>query len=251
MNNNNLNNNNNNNNNNGILNTLITTTTSTIYNGVVDTTNNNTALSRFLIFFIPLNIITLYLFFKAKLPISFAKYYGRFFHICSFPIILLFQFAGLRGPHISKIDEHVYLGALPMYWDVENMVSHHQIKAIVNLCDEYAGPRSEYQKYDIDQLYIPVVDHYEPSIKDIKVAIHFIQHHVAQGHKVLIHCKAGRGRSGAIAICWVALSRGISLEEAQKYLIEKRKKVRKHLYRQKNIIGFYDQFCSNNNNNSL
>jgi len=239
----------NNNNNEGVINTLITTTTSTIYNGLLATSTSNTnqsTLSRFLIFFIPFNIITLYLFYKAKLPITFARYYGRLFHYFSFPIILLFQFAGLRGPHISKIDDDVYLGALPMYWDVENMVSNHKIRAVVNLCDEYSGPQTEYQRYAIHQLHLSVVDHYEPSVKEIKQAIQFIQSHVAVGHKVLIHCKAGRGRSGAIAICWVAISRRVSLEEAQKYLIEKRKKVRKHLYRQENVIGFYHQYYNNN-----
>ncbi|EFA85507.1 hypothetical protein PPL_01464 [Heterostelium album PN500] len=65
------------------------------------------------------------------------------------------------------------------------------------------------------------------------------------GNNVFIHCKAGRGRSGAVAICWVAYHHRLSLEAAQQYLLERRSKVRKTLYKQKNVNAFYSKYCLN------
>jgi atypical dual specificity phosphatase len=40
-------------------------------------------------------------------------------------------------------------------------------------------------------LYLPTVDHLEPTVEDMRKAVHFIEQHVQQGRKVLIHCMAG------------------------------------------------------------
>ncbi|MFG0263537.1 MAG: dual specificity protein phosphatase family protein, partial [Rhodopirellula sp. JB055] len=50
----------------------------------------------------------------------------------------------------------------------------------------------------------------------------FIQRHVENGKAVYIHCKAGRARSATIAICWLIAHKGMSPDEAQAWLLEKR-----------------------------
>ncbi|EGC38544.1 hypothetical protein DICPUDRAFT_86492 [Dictyostelium purpureum] len=215
-------------------------------NNVISNTPQQITFTNFLTIIIPIKIlITLYLFYKARLPISFARYFGRVFHFFTSPLVMLFQWAGLRGPLISQIDDNVYLGAMPMSYNIEMLVSKYQINSVVNLCDEYNGPIQQYTRYGITQLYIPVVDHYEPTVQEIKSSIDFIQRQVESGNRVFIHCKAGRGRSGAIAICWLAHSKRISIEQAQKMLLEKRSKVRRGLYKQKNVLQFYNQYCFN------
>eukprot|EP01133_Synstelium_polycarpum_P004083 gene4083-4756_t len=192
--------------------------------------------------------VTIYMFHKAKMPVWMARYFGRVFHMVTFPVVQAAQMAGLRGNLLDRVDDNVYIGAMPMYWDVDTALAHNNVRAVVNLCDEYAGPVATYARYGIKQLYLPVVDHYEPSVAELRSAITFIEQQVAERNSVFVHCKAGRGRSGAVVICWIAYSKNMSLEQAQKYLIERRNKVRKGLYRQKNIMAFYAKYCNGNSN---
>ena len=44
-----------------------------------------------------------------------------------------------------------------------------QVRGVINLCDEYAGPVKKYKTLGIQQLHLKTVDHFEPSVKDLKV----------------------------------------------------------------------------------
>ncbi|EAL71055.1 phosphatidylinositol phosphatase [Dictyostelium discoideum AX4] len=221
---------------------------------IIENINNDsgsTYLMNILGILIPIKIVvTIYLFSKARLPVGFARYFGRLYHFMTNPIRLGLQIAGLRGPFISQLDDNVYLGAMPMGSDVTLLFYKYKINSIVNLCDEYQGPTQHYTQYGMQQLYVPVVDHFEPDVEIIEKSIQFILKQIELGNRVYIHCKAGRGRSGAIAICWIAYSRRVSLEVAQKILLEKRKIVRKQLYKQKNVNQYYSSYCLNSNINS-
>jgi len=38
------------------------------------------------------------------------------------------------------------------------------------MCQEYAGPTRKYKKLGITELWLPTVDHFEPSVQDLKVS---------------------------------------------------------------------------------
>ncbi|GAM29070.1 hypothetical protein SAMD00019534_122460, partial [Acytostelium subglobosum LB1] len=187
---------------------------------------------------------SVYLFHKALLPLPIARYFGRVFHFFTAPFVLAMQYSGLRGNLIDRIGDGVYLGAAPYSWNMQQLLVNN-IGAVVNLCDEYGGPVTLYAKHNIRQLYLPTVDHYEPELSELRTAIKFIEQEVDSGNNVFIHCKAGRGRSGAVAICWVAYRHHKTLEQAQQILLERRSKVRKSLYKQKNVLAFYSKYCVN------
>jgi len=181
-----------------------------------------------------------FLFIGKMLPRPIALAVGRVWHFISLPMIILSQELGLRGNLFDKIDDHVYLGGIILPYQVP-LLKAKNIQAVVNMCDEYRGPVREYAKYNIEQLYVPTIDHLEPEFEDIKRAVVFIDEHVKKGHNVLIHCRAGRGRSAAVAVCWLAHSaRNHDLRELQKTLLSKRSKVRKVLYCQPNIMKYSD-----------
>jgi len=76
-------------------------------------------------------------------------------------------------------------------------------------------------------------------LEDLKRACNFIEGYRAQGAKVYVHCKAGHGRGGAVALAWMAFSRGPGVDEAglralNEELLAKRR-VRKALHEQPNI----------------
>ncbi len=128
----------------------------------------------------------------------------------------------------DRIDDHVYLGAIPFKTDVPPMATL-GIGAIVNTCEETAGPVRQYQRQGIVQLRIPTVDYTNPKLSDVERAVEFIDKQIALGHAVYIHCKAGRTRSGMVAMCWLIKTRQISATTAQIVLNAVRPHVNRHL----------------------
>ena len=80
---------------------------------------------------------------------------------------------------------------------------HKQTTGVVNCQDEYEGPLTSYKKHDIEQLYIPTVDHFEPTYEQLCDSVEFIERIKSEGNGVYIHCKSGVGRSAAVAYCWL------------------------------------------------
>ena len=121
----------------------------------------------------------------------------------------------------DQVDPHVIVGAYPFARDVAAMHDA-GVRAVVNTCEEYAGPQSEYAKYGIEQLRIPTTDFTHPQLSDLEKAVEFVQRHVEKDEKVYIHCKAGRARSATVALCWLMKYRGMSADEAQAVLLRAR-----------------------------
>lgn len=121
----------------------------------------------------------------------------------------------------DHIDPHVIVGAYPFKRDIEGLYQA-GVRAVVNTCEEYRGPTLEYERLGIEQLHIPTTDFTHPRLRDIDLAVEFVQSHVELGHCVYIHCKAGRARSATVAICWLVKYRGVSIAEAQASLLQSR-----------------------------
>ncbi len=117
------------------------------------------------------------------------------------------------------IDSHVIVGAFPFSRDVDAMHAA-GVRAVVNTCEEYAGPCREYERRGIDQLRIPTTDFTHPRFEDVVKAVEYVQRHAEAGDTVYIHCKAGRARSATIAICWLMKYRSLTVNEAQDKLLE-------------------------------
>lgn len=128
----------------------------------------------------------------------------------------------------DRIDTHVVLGAFPFASDVPKLADE-GVEAVVNTCEEYTGPISQYTNHNIEQLWVPTIDFTHPSFQDVCRAVEFIDRNVNAGMSVYIHCKAGRGRSATVAICWLMKAKQINAAEAQRWLTEKRPHINQHL----------------------
>lgn len=135
------------------------------------------------------------------------------------------------------VDDDIVLGAFPFARDVKQMAAI-GVKAVVNTCEEYCGPTDEYAEHKIEQFRMPTVDFTHPSLKDVTEAVAFIESQVAKGHRIYIHCKAGRARSATVAICWLMKSRGITKEEGQQILNKARPHINQHLCSRPVVIAF-------------
>ncbi len=128
----------------------------------------------------------------------------------------------------DRIDPHVIVGAFPFARDVPTMHAA-GVRAVVNTCEEYLGPQSEYREFGIEQFHMPTTDFTHPRLDDVSRAVEFVQQHAESGETVYIHCKAGRARSATVAICWLMKYRGMSKEQAQAKLLESRPHINPHL----------------------
>uniref|UniRef100_A0AAV1T709 Uncharacterized protein n=1 Tax=Peronospora matthiolae TaxID=2874970 RepID=A0AAV1T709_9STRA len=117
--------------------------------------------------------LVLYAFFQLHLlPKPAAQVAARVFFYPTWPLTYLSR----RRNYWTLVDSHVLLGAAPMAFlpHVDALVAR-GVGAVVNLCDEYAGPTNQYKRHHIQQLRLPTIDHFEPSLEALTAAVAFIQ----------------------------------------------------------------------------
>ena len=103
------------------------------------------------------------------------------------------------------------------------------------MCDEYRGPVSSYERLGIEHLHLPTVDHFEPSVEDLKRAVSFIQKHESRGGRVYVHCRAGHGRSAAAVYAWLLYKEPLADPVELNEKLCSMRDVRKTLWKQPNI----------------
>jgi atypical dual specificity phosphatase len=141
----------------------------------------------------------------------------------------------------DEVEPGLMLGARPLRRDVETFAKL-QVGSVVNMCEEYRGPVDLYEKYSIDQLWLPTTDFNAPSLEQVQQGVEYIQARLEtdapRGGKVYIHCKAGRARSATVVLCWMVKYGGMTPEAAQKRLIEVRPHVNRELCQRKVVQEF-------------
>lgn len=108
----------------------------------------------------------------------------------------------------------IYIGAMPIHeLNHENDLVAMNIKAVVSLNESWElepfsipwitswTPLSfiDYQQMGITSVYLPTPDMTNPNLENITYGIQCIHTFLKRGENVLIHCKAGRGRSVFLA----------------------------------------------------
>ncbi len=137
----------------------------------------------------------------------------------------------------DRVDEHLVLGGLPFPGTADEL-AREGVRAVVNTCLEYGGPVRRYAAHGIEQLRVPTLDFTPPSLEHVRAAVAFIERHVARGESVYVHCKAGRGRSATVALCWLVAHRGISPRAAQDVLAAARPHVNPGVWQRAVVAEF-------------
>ncbi|GMP95729.1 hypothetical protein CsSME_00044659 [Camellia sinensis var. sinensis] len=118
------------------------------------------------------------------------------------------------------IDEFVLLGAVPFPSDVERL-KERGVCGVITLNEPYETlvPTSLYLAHGIDHLVLPTRDYlFAPSLSDICQAVDFIHENASCGRSTYVHCKAGRGRSTTIVICYLVQHKQMMPEAAYSYV---------------------------------
>ena len=140
------------------------------------------------------------------------------------------------------VDDDVLLGALPEAEHLPALKSA-GIRAVINTCCEFEGHMPDYALEGVEALCLPTVDYTPPTMESIRQGIDFMHRHIAQGHKIYVHCKAGRGRSATLVMCYL-IANGMTPEQAQAHLLSKRPHVLPTLYRRDVVQQFYNEIKS-------
>uniref|UniRef100_A0A5B6ZZG9 phosphatidylglycerophosphatase n=1 Tax=Davidia involucrata TaxID=16924 RepID=A0A5B6ZZG9_DAVIN len=118
------------------------------------------------------------------------------------------------------VDKFVLLGAVPFPADVERL-KELGVCGVITLNEPYETlvPTSLYQVYGIDHLVLPTRDYlFAPSLSDICQAVDFIHENTSRGQTTYVHCKAGRGRSTTIVICYLVQHKQMMPDVAYDYV---------------------------------
>ena len=141
------------------------------------------------------------------------------------------------------VDDVVIIGARPSVGHVAEL-KELGVVAVVNTCEEYRGPIAAYETAGIEQLYVPTIDFTAPTLENVEKGVQFIEKHAPDG-LVYVHCKAGRARSATIVVCWLIHSQGMTPEEAQAYLTERRHHVNPKISERAVVREFYRKAAKN------
>lgn len=128
----------------------------------------------------------------------------------------------------DRVDEFILLGAVPFPGDVLRL-KELGVCGVVTLNEAYETlvPTSLYHAHDIEHLVIPTRDYlFAPSYGDICKAVEFIHNNASAGKTTYVHCKAGRGRSTTIVLCYLVERKQMTPDAAYEYVRSIRPRVR-------------------------
>ncbi|KAF9353173.1 hypothetical protein BGX34_011751 [Mortierella sp. NVP85] len=153
------------------------------------------------------------------------------------------------------------LGAVPSQHLLSQLQQTESVSNIVNMCGEFQGHLETMTTLGLVQCWIPTPDFTVPTLDSIWVGIHFIAKCQARWQEsdgsqqglVYIHCKAGRGRSATVALCWLVYFYNLTAQEAQQVLLKARPQasVDKHIYLHPEVVSFYEQVQEQERNNTI
>ncbi len=134
------------------------------------------------------------------------KIYDAFFH---------------RPMNFSFIDDYVSGSAKMMSERSVEWVRGKGIRAILSLTETPIP--SAWLGSEINYLHVSIENHRAPTLSQIQTCVEFISNNVHKGNKTLVHCAAGKGRTGTILAAYLSSRDNISAEIAIEETRAKRK----------------------------
>ncbi|KAM4652466.1 dual specificity protein phosphatase 8-like [Discoglossus pictus] len=120
---------------------------------------------------------------------------------------------------VTRILPHLYLGSQNDVMNQE-VINQNGITHVLNV--SYSCPKPAFIP-DNHFLRIPINDSYcEKILPWLSAAVEYIEKVELLNGKVLVHCLAGISRSAAVAIAYIMRSMGLSLDDAYRFVKEKR-----------------------------
>ncbi|CAI0426150.1 unnamed protein product [Linum tenue] len=127
----------------------------------------------------------------------------------------------------DEVDQYLLLGAVPFPKDVPRLKKL-GVGGVITLNEPYETlvPSALYRVHGIEHLVIPTRDYlFAPSFADISLAVDFIHRNALCCRTTYVHCKAGRGRSTTIVLCYLVKYKHMMPGAALDYVRSRRPRV--------------------------
>ena len=86
------------------------------------------------------------------------------------------------------------------------------VGALVNMTERYWDP-ADLRDNGLAYLHLPVPDFAPPSTAQVEEFLRFCDEQIREGRAVVVHCRAGMGRTGTMLACYL-VHQGMDSEEA-------------------------------------
>lgn len=123
-------------------------------------------------------------------------------------------------PDVTWVTPELAVGGGFYRWQVGELRAR-GVQSIVDLRLEDRHNEVVLTQHGMNLLHLPVLDYGAPSQEQLLRGTRWVQGQLAQGRKVLINCRRGRGRSVTM-LCAVLMTQGYSLDEAYARIRRKR-----------------------------
>ena len=121
----------------------------------------------------------------------------------------------------------VFLGGFPHSKEVLDQLEKDNVRVLVNTTDRpISSVNNDFlARRNFQEIHIPMTDFARPTASQVMEAVQAVDAAVESGQSVLLHCKAGKGRSATVALCWLVLKKGLSPDAAEKIISAARPQV--------------------------
>ena len=139
---------------------------------------------------------------------------------------------------VTWITEQLAAGHAPLSYDDLETIKARDIDVIVNLCGEFCDLHEIQEDSGFAVYYLPIADECAPDMGEMEKALAWLEQKLAQGHKALVHCRFGVGRTGTFVSAFL-MRTGIDLKAAEKIL--KKTRANPSNYCQWKLLRQYDK----------
>ncbi len=148
--------------------------------------------------------------------------------------------------------EHIILGAIPLKnQSHDQLIKQEGVSLVLTLLEDFEITHQgiftspvcpkDWEALQIEQKHIKAQDFLPLSLDHMHQGADILKSAVENQQKVYVHCKAGRGRSATIVICYLLKYCGYKLDEAISFVKEKRPQINLNAQQMQAIQSFSEQ----------